>query len=52
MQAVNKGSEKLIQELANAESDGPVSETFCKVFKQSGKSLSLILMNMDLTPFF
>lgn len=31
MQAVSKGMEKLVQELAASENDGPVSESFCKV---------------------
>lgn len=31
MQAINKGLEKVMQELSMAESDGPVSEHFCQV---------------------
>jgi hypothetical protein len=31
MQAINKGLEKVEQELSTSESDGPVSETFRKV---------------------
>lgn len=31
MQAINKGLEKVMQELSMAESDGPVSDHFCKV---------------------
>lgn len=31
MQAINKGLEKVMQELTLSESDGPVSEHFCKV---------------------
>lgn len=32
MQAITKGLEKVKQELAGSENDGPVSEVFCKVF--------------------
>lgn len=32
MQAINKGLEKVMQELSMAESDGPVSDIFCQVF--------------------
>lgn len=35
MQAISKGLEKVIQELSTSENDGPISEIFCKVFKQS-----------------
>lgn len=31
MQAINKGLEKVEQELTISENDGPVSEIFCKV---------------------
>jgi hypothetical protein len=31
MQAVNKGLEKVEQELTTSENDGPVSVSFCKV---------------------
>jgi hypothetical protein len=31
MQAINKGHEKIEQELTTSENDGPVSEIFCKV---------------------
>lgn len=31
MQAISKGLEKVVQELALAENDGPVSENFCQV---------------------
>ncbi|XP_014506693.1 formin-like protein 13 isoform X1 [Vigna radiata var. radiata] len=34
MQAINKGLEKVIQELSTAESDGPISETFRKKLKE------------------
>lgn len=32
MQAINKGLEKVMQELSMAESDGPVSDVFCQVY--------------------
>lgn len=32
MQALNKGIEKVVQELTASENDGPVSEVFCKVY--------------------
>ncbi|EYU42463.1 hypothetical protein MIMGU_mgv1a0002421mg, partial [Erythranthe guttata] len=35
MQAINKGLEKVMQELSMSESDGPVSELFCKVSFQN-----------------
>ena len=31
MQAISKGLEKVVQELANSENDGPISEIFCRV---------------------
>lgn len=31
MQAINKGLEKVEQELTASENDGPVSQIFCKV---------------------
>jgi hypothetical protein len=31
MQAINKGLEKVVQELSTSENDGPISETFRKV---------------------
>jgi len=31
MQAISKGLEKVVQELAASENDGPVSDFFCKV---------------------
>lgn len=31
MQAISKGLEKVVQELANSENDGIVSENFCRV---------------------
>ena len=31
MQAINKGLEKVVQELSASENDGPISEIFCKV---------------------
>ncbi|XVF89399.1 hypothetical protein PTKIN_Ptkin19aG0127100 [Pterospermum kingtungense] len=34
MQAISKGLEKVVQELAASENDGPVSETFCKTLKE------------------
>ncbi|KAE8663438.1 Formin-like protein 17 [Hibiscus syriacus] len=34
MQAISKGLEKVIQELAASEKDGPVSATFCKTVKE------------------
>ncbi|GMI81518.1 hypothetical protein HRI_001821100 [Hibiscus trionum] len=34
MQAINKGLEKVVQELAASEKDGPVSETFCLTLKE------------------
>ncbi|KAH6817404.1 actin binding protein [Perilla frutescens var. frutescens] len=34
MQAINKGLEKVMQELSMAESDGPVSDQFCKALKE------------------
>ncbi|XP_042054643.1 formin-like protein 18 isoform X1 [Salvia splendens] len=34
MQAINKGLEKVMQELSMAESDGPVSEHFCQALKE------------------
>lgn len=34
MQAINKGLEKVMQELSMAESDGPVSDHFCKALKE------------------
>ncbi|GLT85364.1 hypothetical protein SLE2022_035550 [Rubroshorea leprosula] len=34
MQAISKGLEKVVQELASSENDGPVSEKFCKVLKE------------------
>lgn len=34
MQAINKGLEKVMQELSMAESDGPVSDDFCKALKE------------------
>uniref|UniRef100_A0A452XW82 FH2 domain-containing protein n=2 Tax=Aegilops tauschii TaxID=37682 RepID=A0A452XW82_AEGTS len=33
MQAINKGLEKVEQELTISENDGPVSEIFCKTLK-------------------
>ncbi|XP_050217094.1 formin-like protein 18 isoform X2 [Mercurialis annua] len=33
MQAISKGLEKVLQELAATENDGPVSEYFCKILK-------------------
>ncbi|KAG6608300.1 Formin-like protein 18, partial [Cucurbita argyrosperma subsp. sororia] len=33
MQAISKGLEKVVQELANSENDGSVSETFCRTLK-------------------
>ncbi|GAB2286569.1 hypothetical protein Dimus_020966 [Dionaea muscipula] len=33
MQAINKGLEKVVQELTASENDGPVSENFCKTLK-------------------
>lgn len=32
MQAINKGLEKVVQELSSSENDGPISENFCKVY--------------------
>ncbi|KAH1201436.1 Formin-like protein 13 [Glycine max] len=34
MQAINKGLEKVVQELSTSENDGPISETFCKKLKK------------------
>ncbi|XVF48284.1 hypothetical protein PTKIN_Ptkin03bG0177700 [Pterospermum kingtungense] len=34
MQAINRGLEKVVQELTASENDGPVSETFCRTLKQ------------------
>lgn len=34
MQAITKGLEKVKQELAGSENDGPVSEVFCKTLKE------------------
>ncbi|PKI52337.1 hypothetical protein CRG98_027263 [Punica granatum] len=34
MQAISKGLEKVVQELALAENDGPISENFCKLLKE------------------
>ncbi|XP_057767848.1 formin-like protein 13 [Salvia miltiorrhiza] len=34
MQAINKGLEKVMQELSMAESDGPVSDHFCQALKE------------------
>ncbi|KAE8731667.1 Formin-like protein 6 [Hibiscus syriacus] len=34
MQAISKGLEKVVQELAASENDGPVSETFCLSLKE------------------
>lgn len=31
MQAISKGLEKVVQELAASENDGPISENFCEV---------------------
>ena len=35
MQAINKGLEKVVQELTASENDGLVSESFCKVLDDS-----------------
>ena len=35
MQAISKGLEKVVQELANSENDGHVSENFCQVNSSS-----------------
>lgn len=34
MQAINKGLEKVVQELSSSENDGPISEIFCKNLKE------------------
>ncbi|WCJ29909.1 Formin-like protein 13 [Euphorbia peplus] len=34
MQAISKGLEKTVQELSTSESDGPISENFCKILKE------------------
>ncbi|KAL9339538.1 hypothetical protein Peur_068553 [Populus x canadensis] len=34
MQAISKGLEKVVQELSASESDGPISDTFCKTLKE------------------
>lgn len=34
MQAISKGLEKVVQELAASENDGHISESFCKVLKE------------------
>ncbi|KAL9399657.1 hypothetical protein Peur_008618 [Populus x canadensis] len=34
MQAISKGLEKVVQELSASESDGPISDNFCKVLKE------------------
>jgi hypothetical protein len=35
MQAISKGLEKVVQELSASESDGPISDNFCKVLQIS-----------------
>ncbi|KAL5558224.1 hypothetical protein UlMin_034435 [Ulmus minor] len=53
MQAINKGLEKVVQELTASENDGPISENFCKTLKEflthaeaEVRSLALLYSNV------